>query len=83
MTDQELRALVRDAVARHFAVAPGAITEPDPTASFEPRAHGIGPSAGAHPSHAMYMTVVNVGDACVIEPGVTCNHCGYCKSHGH
>jgi threonine dehydrogenase-like Zn-dependent dehydrogenase len=31
----------------------------------------------------MYMTVVNVGDACVIEPGVTCNHCGYCKSHGH
>ena len=22
-------------------------------------------------------------DRCVIEPGVTCNHCGYCLSHGH
>ena len=31
----------------------------------------------------MYLTVVNTGDACVIEPRVTCNHCGYCKSHGH
>jgi hypothetical protein len=24
-----------------------------------------------------------VGEACVIEPDVTCNHCGYCRSHGH
>ena len=35
------------------------------------------------PSHAIYLTVVNIGDACVIEPAVPCNHCGYCKSHGH
>jgi len=20
---------------------------------------------------------------CLIEPAVTCNHCGYCKSYGH
>jgi hypothetical protein len=20
---------------------------------------------------------------CIIEPAVTCNHCGYCKSYGH
>jgi hypothetical protein len=20
---------------------------------------------------------------CLIEPAVTCNHCGYCKSWGH
>jgi threonine dehydrogenase-like Zn-dependent dehydrogenase len=26
---------------------------------------------------------VNPGDACVIEPSVPCDHCGYCKSHGH
>ena len=83
MTDQELRALVRDAVARHFSGAPGTIAEPDPSASFEPHVHRVSAPAGAHPSHAMYMTVVNVGDSCVIEPGVTCNHCGYCKSHGH
>ncbi|HUL75107.1 MAG TPA: hypothetical protein VLT86_18480 [Vicinamibacterales bacterium] len=36
-----------------------------------------------HPSHGQYLTVINVGDQCVIEPEVTCNHCGYCKSHGH
>jgi hypothetical protein len=35
-----------------------------------------------HPSHVMYR-IINVGDSCVIEPSVTCNHCGYCKSHGH
>jgi threonine dehydrogenase-like Zn-dependent dehydrogenase len=29
------------------------------------------------------VTIVNGDDACVIEPGVACDHCGYCKSHGH
>jgi hypothetical protein len=25
-----------------------------------------------------------VGDgACLIEPAVGCNHCGYCQSYGH
>ena len=41
------------------------------------------PDARDHPSHARYVTIVNAGEACIIEPGVTCNHCGYCKSHGH
>jgi hypothetical protein len=82
MTDQELRALVRDAVSRHFSSAPAPIAEPNPDASFE-RVSARAASGAPHPSHAMYMTVVNVGDSCVIEPGVTCNHCGYCKSHGH
>jgi threonine dehydrogenase-like Zn-dependent dehydrogenase len=36
-----------------------------------------------HASHDMYITLVNVGDACLVEPAVGCNHCGYCKSHGH
>ena len=36
-----------------------------------------------HASHAVYVTVVNAGDSCVIEPDVPCNHCDYCKSHGH
>ena len=79
MTDQELRALVRDAVARHFcgASAPPAQLR---TSNLELQTSGL---PASHMSHAMYMTLVNVGDACVIEPGVTCNHCGYCKSHGH
>ena len=71
MTDQELRLLVRDAVSRHLgprAVAP---------APAPPQA------AGVHPSHAIYLSVVNVDEACVIQPSVPCDHCGYCKSHGH
>ena len=80
MTDHELRALVRDAVARHFT---GAAAPEARTSHFELRTSGSEAMPAAHASHAMYLTLVNVGDACVIEPGVTCNHCGYCKSHGH
>ena len=84
MNDQELRALVRDAVARHLggrgnAVAPRLPADPSPSLHAVPGGTG---HAG-HASHAMYLTVVNSGDACVIEPSVPCDHCGYCKSHGH
>ena len=77
MTDQELRALVRDAVQRHLgstAVAPASPVAPVRAirSALEPR----------HPSHGVYL-LVNVGEACQIEPAVTCNHCEYCKSHGY
>ena len=80
MTDQELRALVRDAVQRHLgagsvAAAPQAI-QPAPAASA--------PMAGlVHPSHGIYIAIVNTDDRCVIEQDVPCTHCDYCKSHGH
>lgn len=70
MTDAELRALVRDAVARHLGTAP-------PAPVHRPS------SWAQHPSHHMYLQVVNTTEACVIEPSVPCDHCGYCKSHGH
>jgi len=73
MTDQELRALVRDAVQRHLGSRFAAPAEP---------AVVVAAPATFHPSHYKY-AIVNVGDACIIEPGVGCNHCGYCKSHGH
>jgi hypothetical protein len=44
MTEDDLRALVRQAVARH-------------------------------------LTAGDSG-ACLIEPSVKCNHCGFCQSHG-
>jgi len=86
MTDDQLRALVRDAVARHLgqpsATAPGA-----PAAGPAP-----GPASAAnaafvlrHTSHYRY-TLPSGGDAdgpCLIEPSVLCNHCGFCQSHGH
>jgi hypothetical protein len=79
VTDDELRTLVKAAVARHLgghAETPG--TDLRTLAPSDPRT-----SWRQHASHYQYVTVVNVGDACVIEPGVECNHCGYCKSHGH
>jgi hypothetical protein len=76
VTEAELRALVRDAVARHLGRA-AAPVPPSPVAAA-PAA-----PASMHPSHAMYLALVNVGDACVIEPNVECTHCGYCKTHGH
>jgi hypothetical protein len=84
MTDQELRALVRDAVQRHLgpraaATATASALPPAPIAE-----HARAPfSAPGHSSHALYISIVNSGDACVIEPAVKCDHCRYCKSHGH
>jgi hypothetical protein len=73
MTEQELRALVRDAIARHAA---------DPShlrtlAPSHPRT--LAPS---HASHVLFMLPAGDGP-CLIEPAVACNHCGYCKSYGH
>jgi hypothetical protein len=35
-----------------------------------------------HASHYRYALPPS-GGPCLIEPGVACNHCGYCESHGH
>ena len=72
MNEDALRALVRDAIARIDARGGHAGT-PDPAA------HVLFP---AHPSHYKY-NLAPADDRCVIEPGVQCNHCGYCLSHGH
>jgi hypothetical protein len=76
MNDQELRALVREAVARHLG---GGQPAAPPSPALRPRDEPL----GAHPSHAMYLMLVNSTDACLIEPAVGCTHCGYCQSHGH
>ncbi len=71
MTEQELRALVRDAIARHLG---GAVSQASPAAVYRQHAsHGLLPVlAGA-----------DTDGPCIIEPAVMCNHCGYCKSYGH
>jgi hypothetical protein len=89
VNEQELRRLVREAVARHLqAAGPGAPPLSGAAPPFQ-QPSSARPSVGsaeghrAHPSHHLYLTVVNVGEACVIEPQVACDHCGYCRSHGH
>jgi hypothetical protein len=74
VTDEQLRALVRETIARH-------VDRQVPTdqtalaASFDRR----------HASQWLF-TLTEVSDddgACLIEPAVRCNHCGYCLSFGH
>ncbi len=80
MTEQELRALVREAVARHLGgPAPAGAGEPRPLeAAGQPL-----PAWRHHISHGVYLTLSGGGDACLIEPAVPCSHCAYCQSHGH
>jgi hypothetical protein len=78
MTEDDLRALVREAVARHLDHA-GA-TPPAGASGENPGT----PGPGVHPSFGRYLLPREPGhdDRCLIEPGVKCNHCGYCQSHG-
>jgi hypothetical protein len=72
ISDQELRALVRDSIARHAAAA-GAQVPLQPTVDR------------THSSHLKFLLPAG-GDGdgmCVIEPAVRCTHCGYCQSYGH
>jgi len=73
MNDDALRALIRDSIARHL----GGVQEP-----FRDPVQPVPVTFLSHASHYRY-NVPKSGDDCVIEPGVTCNHCGYCESHGH
>jgi hypothetical protein len=71
MDEEALRTLVREAIVRHLAGDDGG----------EPAAP-VRLSFAGHPSQYRY-TLPESDGPCIIEPGVPCNHCGYCQSHGH
>jgi hypothetical protein len=77
MNEQELRSIVRDAIARHVVGSGAAHAAPSPPVPFN--------VVRQHASHALFTVPAGAetGGACVIEPAVACNHCGYCKSYGH
>ena len=73
MDERELRALIRESIARQTgAGAAGSLPAP--------------PLFRLHASHAL-LPLARGGDedegVCFIEPAVRCNHCGYCVSLGH
>ena len=72
MNEDALRALVRETIARLDGRV-GQPAPPDPAALI---------NLSAHPSRYQYTLTPSDGP-CFIEPGVQCNHCGYCQSHGH
>ena len=68
--------MIRESIARQAGASgssrrPGGA--PDPASAFH-----------AHSSH-LRLALASGGDdgACIIEPAVRCNHCGYCQSLGH
>jgi hypothetical protein len=70
MTDQELREMIRESIARHLDAGP--LPGPEPTLRIHPSHESLPLAQGAD------------GDgACLIEPAVRCSHCGYCVSYGH
>jgi len=72
MNEPELRALVREVIAR-------TVRQEQPSGRLD-----VG-HLQRHASHAMFALPVGTDNdgPCIIEPAVTCNHCGYCKSYGH
>ena len=73
MTEEELRAIVRAAVARHVG---GPMPAERSAAGFT--------MPQRHASHQLLVLHTGADDGtCLIEPSVTCNHCGYCVSYGH
>ena len=75
ISDQELRALVRAAIARNAGGVSSDAAGHDAPGLFDRMhaSHGRLPLAGG-----------SEGDgSCLIEPSVRCNHCGYCQSLGH
>jgi hypothetical protein len=70
MNEDALRTLVREAIAKRST---GQAEETAPSQRL---------ALASHASHFRY-ALPGSGGACLIEPSVQCNHCGYCQSHGH
>ena len=75
ISEQELREMIRDAVARHGGGGARELPASLPA--------GPATSQAGHASHGMFALVASVDGDCIIEPAVRCNHCGFCKSLGH
>jgi hypothetical protein len=86
MNEQEVRALVREAIERHLGRPYPAARGEGQGASLTSRHDFIPSPLSPHPS-SIILTVLpgsEIDDGmCVIEPSVRCNHCGFCQSYGH
>jgi hypothetical protein len=74
VNEQDLRDMIRASIARHVDARPARLAAPEPAAAFR-----------AEISHLRF-ALAQGGDgdgACLIEPAVRCNHCGFCQSYGH
>ena len=82
MNEDELRAMVRAAIQKHL----GAQAPDPPSGSARESLGELRRDARATEliSFAQYHLARAADDTmCLIEPAVQCNHCGFCKCHGH
>lgn len=82
MNEQDVRALVREAIERHLGRPDSAPYRGEDADTRRARLQ----SSYGHPSHIILKVLPGseVDDGmCVIEPRVRCNHCGFCQSYGH
>ena len=79
VSDAELREMIRDVIASR---ASRAVLDASTVVASGLSRTG---EAGAHDSHARFALTRGADDdgACLIEPAVRCNHCGFCLSFGH
>ena len=78
VSDQELRELVRDAIARHTGQRSAEAF------ALPGQAFALRGSQANSLSFGKFLALTPGEDGqCVIEPAVRCNHCGYCQSYGH
>jgi hypothetical protein len=76
MNDEELRSLIRAAIQRHLGAAAPSASAPAPPQDL--RRDGP-PASMAFGQYQLERT----DTMCIVEPAVRCNHCGFCKCHGH
>jgi hypothetical protein len=85
MHEDELRAMVRDAVARHLGSdgRDGSPSRPSPHESR--RCAADAPPWTSHLSHGrfVFLAPTDPDAPCVVEPQVRCHHCGFCQSYGN
>ena len=90
MDEQQVRALVREALARHLgqgqAVAGRAgCTGAEAFAKAAPSPALDSAPWKSHLSHGrfVFLAPTEPDAPCVVEPHVRCHHCGFCQSYGH
>ena len=80
MNDDELRGLIRAAIQRHLGADQAQVA----VEGGVPAALAVVQASEAGISFGQYRLERAGGDtSCLIEPAVQCNHCGFCKCHGH
>jgi len=81
MTDDEIRSLIRVAIEKHMGAASerrGASLDAPAITIAPPQPPVLSMSFGRYA-----LPRAEEDTMCIIEPAVTCNHCGYCQCHGH